>query len=480
MRLTYTIDIYKDENGLWSVEMKPRNQESSTPLNDSRFFLTYKTLVSFIQNRPHHHYLIVEREENKEILNRLYSLIGAMGRSSNISFKNIQNEQGHREDTHQALYNGFRLFLTGMYPAKLHHSKLKHLHHDFDCPISSQLKDRLNLNSNINSSQIGSGINRETTNHKDSWFGAGQLLYKPVNTNSYEVLVIESGETTTRSIKSLSYVDYMKTPFLPEKGEDVFLTIEQPKDYDLYSNVIEQIQLTGELSLVHVIPYLRDECKWSYQSTCSVTKETRISIGTENVLDSPVCFQLDDNDLLTRGDLFQLFKSRYAEHAVIADCINCPIVLECPRCIKMVPQSMEKDRYCSLRKSQPYVAELTRKKYILKSFFASISSNHSLSDIVTFSTEHCTRFYHGPIRTLQRKMRTSHFIFGWKDEVFLYSESKMKFYKIPILMAIYLEGVWLGESSHEIRDYCSDRFGMSEVQFNYLMQKADSLLRSVS
>jgi hypothetical protein len=218
MRLTYTIDIYKDENGLWSVEMKPRNQESSTPLNDSRFFLTYKTLVSFIQNRPHHHYLIVEREENKEILNRLYSLIGEMGRSSNISFKNIQNEQDHREDTHQALYNGFRLFLTGMYPAKLHHSKLKHLHHDFDRPISSQLKERLNLNSNINSSQIGSGSNRETTTHKGSWFGAGQLLYKPVNTNSYEVLVIESGETTTRSIKSLSYVDYMKTPFLPEKG----------------------------------------------------------------------------------------------------------------------------------------------------------------------------------------------------------------------------------------------------------------------
>ncbi|WP_062352661.1 hypothetical protein [Bacillus kwashiorkori] len=473
-KLQFVITITQDANGLF--EMRVAEKSPNSKLREM-VFQSYSQWFSFMKRNSLHQFLLTKTDKNAKIIDHILRLAKEHQMEDQIFLIENNNHPYPLLEVppFDTFINGFRTFLTGLYPHTYHYTKVKHLFvHKSN--LSPELKMSLLNNSNINSSYIS-----QEEEEDDNWFGIAQIRIENQQQMEYFSAKLQLNQHIHNQpfvfMKLHRYVTAGKEDLLLDKP--IFLTIDDQADLDVFSQLVMDTFSKGQMKIKNIIPSFKDECMWADKSMCSLRTGTRLAISEQKrILDSPICYSFNHTELHHQS-LSRLIESEFTKSFIQSGCKNCPALLNCPTCIRLQPESLEKEQYCNIRREQSFVTDYVKIRNILKTFVHNKENKNDVEASLYFSTTKVKKFYQRE-RVLTKEINYNDcLIFSFHDEDYIYINKELKFYKINRPLAIVIEGILLNDSVENIYHFMLEKYHWKREMFDKLLVIGDQLFKKI-
>lgn len=468
----YLVNINQEASGLFDINLTYKEHLLLSKEERKIKLHSYQQLITFLTKDRFSEYIFYKNKANGRIIDRILQL--AEDRSSSLGNIHVIEQTVEPADESQlinSLLNGFKTFITGMYPPNFRYTKLKHLFLETaDIITHHETQQRLLHSSNINSSII---FRAEERTHHPDWFGIAQLHIQEID-DGFSVKIHTQNQIYNQNFTVLGFNEYFSSQTkLNHTGEPIFLTMDTNEDFEIFSNLLNDFYNGGLMSVKEILPHIKDECMWAQKSMCSLKTGTRMALGDgEKVLHSPVCYTVQPDQIIHQS-ISDLFEERYSKAFILSNCSRCPVAHHCPSCVKMTAETELKEKYCQIRQQQAFVPDYIRIRNILKSFVNSRLNQLAESDMIQFSTKEKKLFYQGDhIQDLPVGYQ-NFFLFLVNNEVYVFINHSMKFYKINSPLAVILEGSLFEESREDIEAYMAKTYGFNGNSFEKLLSMAN-------
>ncbi|MEW9109750.1 MAG: hypothetical protein AB2374_10405 [Cytobacillus gottheilii] len=468
----YLVNINQEASGLFDIKLTYKEPLLLSKEERKIKLQSYQQLIAFLTQDRFSEYIFYKNRANGRIIDRMLQLLEERSSSiGNIHVIEQVFEPANESPLINSLLNGFKTFITGMYPPHFRYTKLKHLFLETaDIITHHDTQQRLLHSSNINSSIIFR--TKERTHHPD-WFGIAQLQIQEID-DGFSLKIHSQNQTYNQDFTVLGFNEYFSIETVRNHSDEpIFLTMDTNEDYEMFSSLLNDFYNGGFMSVKEILPHIKDECMWAQKSMCSLKTGTRMALGDgEKVLNSPVCYTVQPDQIIHQS-LNDLFEERYSKAFILSNCSRCPVVHHCPSCVKMMAETELKEKYCQIRQQQVFVQDYIRIRNILKSFVNSRLDQLAESDVIQFSTKEKKLFYQADHIQDQPVSYQSFFLFLVNDEVYVFINHSMKFYKINTPLAVILEGFLFEESRENIQEFMMKMYGLNGNSFEKLLSMAN-------
>ncbi|KAB2330060.1 hypothetical protein [Bacillus mesophilum] len=468
----YLVNINQEASGLFDIKLTYEEPLLLSKEERKIKLQSYQQLIAFLNKDVFSEYIFFKNKTNGRIIDRMLQLTKERSSSlGNIHVIEQAVEPVNESLLINSLLNGFKTFITGMYPPHFRYTKLKHLFLETaDIITHHETQQRLLHSSNINSSII---FRAEEPIHHPDWFGIAQLHIQEID-DGFSVKIHTQTQIYNQNFTVLGFNEYFSSQTkLNHTGEPIFLTMDTNEDFEMFSSLLNDFYNGGFMSVKEILPHIKDECMWAQKSMCTLKTGTRMALGDEErVLNSPVCYTVQPDQIIHQS-FNDLFEERYSKAFILSNCSSCPVAHHCPSCVKMTAETELKEKYCQIRQQQAFVPDYIKIRNILKSFVNSRVDQLAESDVIQFSTKEKILFYQADHIQDQSVSYQNFFLFLIKDEVYVFINHSMKFYKINTLLAVILEGFLFEESREDIQAFMMKTYSLNGNSFEKLLYMAN-------
>lgn len=374
----------------------------------------------------------------------------------------------------QAMMNGYFAYTTGMYPEYVAGLYTKHV----GCENSDYLGDLgeyLNINSAVIEQREQYALE---TYGKRIKYTMEEMVYVP----HYHQLVKAQDEIKlyiddtgmTQHLYKCSYQEFYNLEEKNEVSREVLYicSMRSFEDLECFLKDVKKYEETGEIRIPNFA--LEDECRW--YDRCSMKYLTRMNITKDGKV-NPCngCSQCI-------GDIKDSYYVNIRKAARCADqsflsrsCNECQVKEICSKCA-MLPEFLEEESYCKLRKEHLLFADFIDKKNMYY-FLFQFSMKFKKQDKLTFSNQ----LYSSVFPEEQNKkidcskkvylfhMHDNHILFNMKENALFDIDSKLTF---------ILEGYIKNFSNEEIAERFAKSFGGSLEEGVLKTEKAMQFLKN--
>lgn len=394
-----------------------------------------------------------------------------------------------------ALVNGYISYLTGFYPYHFKGGNSKHIgvqKKHLDPETYRNLSEFLGINSAIICSSkekkilqkenILYGANGDTLREKDGIFDFNKDA--AWNQGTFLPHYHQVYKTDEKYIENLQIDDHyhtsqikiLRTPYI--KANDLcllddynFLSIHTQEDLDQFLNDVGNFVQTGKFRhLYEISSILMDGCRWGGSAHCTLTKLHRFNIDNEqNILPCEGCSKaignVSESYINVVGNALQITE----EEQEIRGCNTCPVKDSCSKCA-MLPDFMNREQYCEIRRKHSSINEYVTISNLIKSLYQNVSlfNKTDIRDVIV-STSFKTYLFSNDTNLRKGSPVKDHIYLIFLQKIPYIVESRsFRVLKINTAVAMVFEGLLKGASSELIKTELVDGFQIKDDQASAL------------
>ncbi|WP_025028817.1 hypothetical protein [Caldalkalibacillus mannanilyticus] len=451
MKGHFFLQIYQNKYGLFEVllgQMMDRlfsikNVQSTFKLVGNN--ATFYGITKKVKELNCTDLVVYTEHETQSVANQLVDFIRKSNQEIHIQTHLLEQEEirGVRDqrtensgevETHIATYsNGFRCFITGLYPDSVRNQGIKHIFLNESTNMNQSI-----LNSSFLANQhINSGIIREN-NNQHSITGIVDIHIDSTEDKHKKNVTIQTDTyLVKKQTKVFKYSEYegKKNVALmePDLYEDqVVLTLSTKKDFDTFNKRVQESKELGFMSANEILLNIKDECMWGNATGCTYVEGVRAGfVSDETLFGSPICFTYTMQENSASG--YKERKRRIQEEIVRRGCKTCVVKEECSKCITFRHDDFLHQNYCEIRRSNPFVSTYIVYKNIFKSFLYSNPICKNIKNImdkrVLFTTPTQT-WWSGYQAAENLYKKRNYLVFEFNEEIYVFNREAIKYYKL--------------------------------------------------
>ncbi|WP_339216621.1 hypothetical protein [Ornithinibacillus sp. FSL M8-0202] len=280
-------------------------------------------------------------------------------------------------------------------------------------------------------------------------------------------------------------IEVLKIPYSKVNDEQLlddynFLSINTEQDLEHFINDVEYFMQTGQFrNFYEISSFLLDACRWGRAEHCALAKLHRFNLDeNQNILPCGGCSKaigkLSDSYINLVGNALQISE----EEQELRGCDSCPVKDSCSKCA-MLPNYMNREQYCEIRRKHQYIGEYINISNIIKHLLENVPLfiNAKYQD-VKVSTPFNTHMFSNDIISNSNSLIKEHiYLLYIQDEPIIVENRSLKLLKIPRAIALVFEGLLKGASSELIREEVINKFKINvDVAESLYKKTIDRLL----
>ncbi|HOV26311.1 MAG TPA: hypothetical protein PK566_08130 [Pseudobacteroides sp.] len=378
--------------------------------------------------------------------------------------------------------NGIIASETGLYPQNVLGAGTKHVY--AEKMLSEQDLEYLKDYTSVNSAIIQRNADESSELYNETLRKAEQVNYfashyhQAAKNGKGEFIKLDDSDKAIKVAK-VGYSKYRSGDAEIYKDGINFIKIEEEKDIEAFIDSINYFRTTGKFNTRDLWIKIQDECRWSVAGICSLKNLARFTLTGEgdikpcggcnkcvgNIKSSPMenirnIYKMSDKDLIERG------------------CNECPIKESCSKCI-MIPDFMDNDVYCEIRRSNPEIPEYLIKKSILEYLLTNSKTLRDTSpEDFKFSTSYITHLF--PMKGDSKNSIVEGYIhlFYVNNSPMLFEAVRNNILKIENELAFIIEGCMRGETPHSISEEYVKKFQVTDSDAMEAVENSITMLKN--
>ncbi|WP_146241156.1 hypothetical protein [Paenibacillus sambharensis] len=349
----------------------------------------------------------------------------------------------------ETYWNGFRCFVSGLYPDQARNNGIKHIYVEPSLERSSRVLDQYALEQSVNSGVIW---------HESVGGGFKGVVTTKVclEEGRHAVEMSAWGKADKKHFAVYSYRNYSEVWDTSEMDrQEILLTISSQEDFSSFDQHVRHIKKSGLMLELDSKVLLKDECMWRGPSECTFTEGIRVSFKIdEKFFGTPVCYDASKGN---SKPLSEKERTKVLQEAFIQrNCAGCSVRDTCSKCVTFLEDSIIQQFFCELRRNNRYVSEYIAVKNIMKAFIYSFGGKTQRDEQLMFTTPdrtHWVRLQGNEHHYISRRF----LIFEFRQQQYVYNKDALKYFRINRLAAVLLEAFHFTDNIVDVQRWiCGD------------------------
>ena len=358
--------------------------------------------------------------------------------------------------------NGVTMWKQGCYPQEVLNNTIKHVYIDSD--INNEDLNDLSKLVSVNHALIMDKAIYDTK--KKIQFGRHVHL---IDKDSIE---FEEGAFKKR-LKIINYKNCETYNY--EDDSELWLKINDNDDLDKFIKDVEFFNRTGVIKEYMINGFLADMCRFSCKGKCQVESIPRIEVKSNGRI-SCCGSNCDIGNL--KNDYFDLVSNIHKKSKIEIlerECLECNVKNICGSC-KMLPEGIDKSKYCSVMKSKLNIDRYLISCLVIKALKGSITlKNINNQNIKVIKEKVYELFKAECCENIKVKVKDNIILIKVDEQYIMFDMITNEIMGLTPLIVYVLEGYINGYNLDQIKDIAKKDF-VHESNINSYLDEANNQL----